>query len=144
MPQITEELKVTWYHYDPADATVLTDVGWVDMADYDAVMMIPIAAALTGAGVTVFKILANPNSDGSGTDVVVKTHAVGSAPDANGDGLVLACTKDEIVAAATDAGVEARYVSAQLDCANAADIATVVYIRRPKIHKAGLTADVVA
>ncbi len=143
--KLSEELKVTHYDYDPADSTVLTDVGWVDMKDYDAFMVTTFASALTGNGVTVFKILANSDSAGGGTDVTVKTHAVGSAPDAVGDYLVLDCTKDEIIAAAAAAGVaNVRYVSAQLDCANAADEQVVTYIRRAKLLASGNTADVVA
>lgn len=142
--KISERFKIHAYDYDPADSTVLTDVAWVDMKDYDRILIIAFASALTGNGVTVFKILGNAASDGSGTDVTIKTHAVGSAPDAVGDYLVLEASKDEIVAAGTDAGIDVRYVSAQLDAANAADENVVIYVREAKVQTSGLTADTVA
>lgn len=137
--------KVTVYDHDPADSTVATDVAWVDMADYGEFTVIAFASALTGNGVTAFKILANSQSDGGGTDAEIKVHAVGSAPDAVGDYLVLSCTAEEIRQAESSATGRLRYVSANLDCDNTADENVVVYIRsKPRFPQRGLTADVVA
>lgn len=136
--KLLSELKVT--HYLSGDATTPKDIAWVDMRDYDSILVTVLAAALTGAGVTVFKILANSASDGSGTDVEIKAHAVGSAPDAAGDYLVLEATAEEI----GTAGAGLRYVTANIDAANAADQIAVTYIRRSNRPQAGLTADVVA
>lgn len=149
-PQASDKLgsnmAVKMYDHDPADSTVATDVDWVDMRDFENFMVKTMASALTGVGVNAFTILANAESDGSGTDITVKTHAVGSAPDAVGDQLVLECTAEEIAQEAADAGVaNARYVSASLTCANAADENVVVYIRAGcKRAYDGLTADIVA
>lgn len=144
--KLSSRLAVTAYDHDPADSTVATDVQWVDMRDFEHFMAIAFASALTGTGVTAFSILANANSDGSGTDVTIKTHAVGSAPDAVGDYLMLECTAEEIAQEAADAGVSnARYVSVNLTCNNAADENVVVYIRSGnKRAYRGLTADTVA
>jgi len=131
---------VTMYDHDP-DGTAATDVGWVDLRDYESFMVLAFASTLTGAGATAFMILANSESDGSGTDVEIKAHAVGSAPNAVGDYLVLECTAEEIA----DAGTSLRYVSASLTMANSADENVVVYIRANSRHpRTGLTSDTVS
>src|SRR4030066_415993 len=142
MNKLSEELSVVMYDHDPADSTVKPDVAWVDMKDYDKILIKVMASALTGTGLIAsgFLLIANPNSDGSGTDVTIKTHAMGTAVDAVGDQDWLECTKDEIVAA----GSILRYVSANLDMQNAADEAVVVYIRSAKTKQAGLTVDIIA
>lgn len=138
-------LNCTMYNHDPADATTATDIAWVDMRDYGRILIGVMANALTGNGVTAFKILANSASDGSGTDAEVKVHALGSAPDAAGDYLWLECTAEEIRSVETSSTGELRYVSANIDCHNGADTATVVYIRaEPRFPQTGLTADYVS
>lgn len=143
--KLASRMKVTMYDHDPADSTVATDVAWVDMRDYTHFMAITFASALTGNGVIAFKILANSQADGSGTDAEIKVHAVGSAPDAVGDYLVLECSAEEIAAASTSTTGQLRYVSANLDCHNAADESVVVYIRSgARFANEDLTADTVA
>jgi hypothetical protein len=132
------------YDFDP-DATAATDVAWVDLRDYSNFAVIVMSSALTGNGPAAFKILANPNSDGSGTDVEVKAHAVGSKPDAVGDYLVLECTAEEIAELASDNSSALRYVSANIAMANAADEAVVTYIRTgARFQYDGMTADYVS
>ncbi len=140
------ENKVTSYIYNPADATVLTDVGWVDMADYGGFAAIVTYAINGGSGgVTVFKILANSSSSGAGTDAEIKAHALATAVDAVGDMVVLECSAEEIRALQTTATGDLRYVSAQLDCGHADDQVSVTYIRyAPRFPQTGLTADVIA
>jgi hypothetical protein len=141
---LRSNLAVTMYDHDP-DGTSATDVAWVDMRDYDSIMVIAMASALTGNGATAFTLLANNASDGSGTDVEIKAHAVGSAPDAVGDYLVLECSAEEIRGAETTATEQLRYVSANLTMNNAADENVVTYIRgRAKFAADNLTADSVA
>lgn len=141
----TARNAVTVYDHDPADSTVATDVAWVDMRDYEEITVIAFASALTGSGVTAFKLLGNSAADGSGTDAEIKVHAVGSAPDAVGDYLVLSCTAEELKQASTSTTGAIRYVSANLDCNNAADENVVIYIRsKPRFPRTGLTADTVA
>jgi hypothetical protein len=132
------------YDFDP-NSTAATDVAWVDLRDYSNFAVIVMSSALTGNGPAAFKILANPNSDGSGTDVEVKAHAVGSKPDAVGDYLVLECTAEEIAELASDNSSALRYVSANIAMANAADEAVVTYIRTgARFQYDGMTADYVS
>ena len=143
--KMAANLKVNHYDHDPANSTVATDVGWVDMRDFENIMMTTFASALTGVGVTVFQIVANSESNGSGTDAIIKAHAVGSAPDAVGDWLVLECTAKELAQESTSTTGELRYVSAKLTCANTADEQVVTYIRGGAKRPAdGLTVDTVA
>ena len=140
---VQSNIKQTFYL--SGDATTEKDIAWVDMKDYDNILICAGAAALTGVGVTVFKIIANSESDGSGTDVEIKAHAVGSAPDAAGDYLFLEASAEEIGAASTTASGQLRYVSAAIDAANAADEIAVIYTRtNPKFAHDGLTVDYVS
>lgn len=130
------------YDFDP-DATTATDVEWVDLRDYRNFAVIAMTSALAGStGPTAFKIIANDDSAGGGTDVEVKAHALGSAADAVGDYLVLECTADEIAELAEDNSEELRYVSAQIAMGNAGDEMVVTYIRTgARWEYDGLTAD---
>jgi hypothetical protein len=135
--------KVTCYL--SGDATTIKDIAWVDMQDYAGIAVQAQAAALTGLGVTVFKIIANSEADGSGTDAIVVAHAVGSAPDAANDALYLECTAEQIREVETSSTGQLRYVSAQIDAANASDQIAVTYIRHgARFAESGLTADSVA
>ena len=135
-------LSVT--HYLSGNASTAKDMGWVDMRDYDAILITVHAAALTGNGVTVFSIIANADSAGGDTDATIKTHAVASAPDAAGDYLVLEASAAEIQGASTSTTGALRYVSAAVTAANAADNIAVTYVRKAKHSKLNLTADSVA
>ena len=134
------------YDHDPANSTVATEIAWVDMRDYEYFAVLLFTSLLGGNGPTAFTIIANDESDGGGTDVAIKAHGVGSAPDAVGDFLVLSCTAEEIAQEASDAGVaNARYVTAVVTCHHTDDEAVVVYQRSgTKRAYAGLTADVVS
>jgi len=133
------------YDFDP-DSTAATDVAWVDLRDYSNFAVIAMTSATTApSGAAAFSILANPNSDGSGTDVTVKTHAVGSAPDAVGDYLVLECTAEEIAELASDNSSALRYVSANIAMTNATNEAVVTYIRTgARFQHDALTADYIS
>src|SRR4249920_3018440 len=109
---IFSRLKIKSYDFDP-DSSSATDVGWVDMRDFTHFAAVLFRSVGTHT-VTSFSLLANSASDGSGTDVTVKSHAIGSAPDAVGDQIFLECTAEEIMQEANDAGVTARYVSANI------------------------------
>jgi len=132
--------KILMFDHDTGD-TSANDVSWEDMRDYDELTVTAFASTLTGNGVTAFTILANSESDGSGTDVEIKAHAVGSAPDAVGDWLVLSCTSEELAGL----GTNLRYVSASLTMANNADENVVTYVfSHSRFPQANLTADTVA
>jgi hypothetical protein len=130
------------FDFDP-DATSLTDVGWVDMRDFASFMATFVRTIGTSA--VVFKILANAESDGSGTDVIVKTKTIASQPDAVGDQIHLEINAEEIRGACDAAGIDGRYVSAQVSVATATDEAVIIYTRSGALRPAeDLTADIVA
>ena len=143
--KISSKQAVTMYDHDP-DATDATDVEWVDMRDFDTFMAMVMLSVPAGGKISAFTILANAESDGGGTDVTVKTHALGSDPDAVGDYVFLECTAAEIKQAAVDAGVDSvRYVSASVTVNQAGAECVVTYIRdAAKFARAGLTADNIA
>ncbi len=70
----------------------------------------------------------------------MKAHALGAAPDAAGDSVVLEATAEEI----GTAGDKLRYVSVSLKTDDAADNIAVTYIRSGRVKKTGLTADSIA
>ena len=133
-------LKVSMYDFDP-DETTHTDVNWSDMRDFGAVLMTLFKSVGTGA-VAAFSILANSKSDGSGTEVTVKTHALGTDVDAVGDFVHLEALASEIVNLnATDL----RYVSGNISLATGTDECVVTYVfGLPRFAYGGLTADTIA
>jgi len=134
--KLMSTLKVKSYDFDPGVATVVA-IDWVDMKDFDA-FMASFFRTIGTSNVT-FDIAVSASSSGS-SPVVVKTHAVGSQPDAVGDQLFLECTAEEIK------GVLAagRYVSARVSVVTDTDEGVVTYIRRPIRLYRGLTADIVS
>lgn len=128
---------VTQYDFDP-DATSATDVAWVDMRDA-GVFTVGFFRTVGTSNLT-FHILANSASDGSGSDVTVKTYS-GEEPNAVGDYCFLECTAQELAALGTDL----RYVSANLTVATGTDEAVVTYIRSDlRFPRADATADTIA
>lgn len=146
--KLSANIKVLAYDLDP-DESAVTDVGFVDLSDYETFMAIFIRTIGTGA-LDTFNLIANYVTD-TGTDVTIKTHALGSAPDALPDMVFLECTAAE-VASAVNAGITttankqaAKYVSAECEFATTTDEGVVIYILgNPRFPQADLTADVVA
>jgi hypothetical protein len=147
-PQSSEHalsrMKATMYDFDYSNAAV--DVAWVDMQHYRSFTAIAFLSVPATGAIGAFSLLANAQSNGGGTDVTVKTHALGSSPDAVGDYVVLSCTAEEIAQEAADAGVTgARYVSASLALSNAGAEAVVTYILcEPRFASTELTADYIS
>lgn len=134
--------KVTFYDFDP-DSADPVDVTWVDMRDYAGITIVFVRTIGTGA-LDTFKILGNPASDGSGTDVTLKTHAVGSEPNLIPDYLFLEVTAQEIAAESGDDSNAYRYVTASCEFATSTDEAIVGYFRwGAKQAQLDLTADLV-
>ncbi len=128
---------VTQYDFDPGD-TNADDIAWVDMRD--AGVFTCSFFRTIGTGALTFQILANSASDGSGSDVVVKTWS-GSQPDAVGDYVFLECTAQELAALGTDL----RYVTASCAVATGTDEGVVTYIRSDlRFPRQDATADTVA
>lgn len=126
------------YIHNPADATVATEIAWVDMSLFG--QFLANATLVSGTGVLTFRILASAAAAGT-SSVEVKAHATPTTADAAGDMLVLECTSEELAALGTDL----RYVSVEMDCDHADDIVAVTYTRMaPKFAYLNLTTDVIA
>lgn len=98
------------------------------------------ASALTGNGVTAFSIYCGTSAAGA-TPTEVKAHAVGTAPDAEGDTLMLECDADQIHAALSTA----THWGVWLDCANDADeIAVFAIAGLARFEYEDLSADYTA
>ena len=136
-------MKVKHYDFDP-NATTPTDIAWVDMQNFRRFACSFFRTIGTGA--VTFRILANAQSTGGGTDVVIKQHAVAAEPDAVGDQLFLECSAEELAQEAADAGIEGvRYVTANVSVATSTDEGVVTYmLAEPRFVSDGLTADIVA
>jgi hypothetical protein len=133
---------ITQYDFDPGVDTAV-DIGWVDMRDFDNFVGIFFRTVGTGA-LDTFTVLGNPASNGSGTDVIIKAHAVASEPNAVGDYIFLEVTAEEIADADTVLGT-VRYVSISAEFETSTDEGVVTYIRTgAKRAYDGLSADTIA
>ena len=133
--------KVTLYDFDPGD-TDPNDIAWVDFTDYDVMTIWFFRTVGTGA-VDTFSILANPNADGSGTDVTVKASPVTNEPNATGDYILLEINTQDILDAA--GGISMRGVTASVEFATGTDEGVIMYVlsdaKRPQ---AGLSVELIA
>lgn len=135
--KIRSRMKVTQYDFDP-DGTDAVDVAWVDMRDFGR-FLASFFRTVGTSDLDTFRIIANSASDGSGTDVVVRSKTVD--PDAVGDYVFIECTAQELAAL----GDDLRYVSLQVEFATGTDEGVVTYIRSdPRFAYDELTADAVA
>ena len=134
--KLKSDIKVLQYDFDP-DATSATDIAWVDMKDYSSIMIGFFRTVGTSA--LTFKILTNTASDGSGTDVTIKTVSPAAAPDAVGDQVWYEIDTEDILEAGGS-----RYVSANLAVATGTDEGVVTYILKGRHKQEDLTGDVVA
>jgi hypothetical protein len=148
--KLKSKMLVRTVIHQPADAATaqLVDLGQpqgasqkcLPIALFQRVLVQVTASLLVGNGVTAFSIYAATDAAGSG-GVAVVTHAVGTAPDAEGDSLNLECDVNqirEVLATATHVGV-------WLDCANNDDEAAVtIILAEPTYAYPGLTPDYTA
>lgn len=140
--QLRSSLAVTHYDFDP-DATSATDVGWVDMRDFDAILISFFRTV--GTSSLTLNILGNTEADGSGTDATIKAVTISAQPDAVGDYVFAEVTAQEIAQAATDAGLDGlRGVSASAAVATAGDEGVFTYVRSGKRKHKDLSVDSVA
>lgn len=123
--------QVVWQPADAATAQ-LVDLGQPQGA---SALCLPIAqfrrfyariitSLLVGTGPTAFSIYAATSAAGAGA-TAVKTHAMGSLPDAEGDTLVLETNAEEI----RECLATATHVGVWLDCNNNDDETVVTLIR---------------
>ena len=134
--------KIEYFDFDPGN-TNANDISWVDMRDYERFLIAFIRTIGTSA-LDTFEILANDSSDGSGTDVNIKVHAVASEPNLIPDYIFLECTAEEIgqLGAAQSTPLDLRYVTASVEFATNSEEAIIGYIRtRPRFASTGLTPD---
>lgn len=139
---LSANIKVTHYDFDP-DVDTAVDVAWVDMRDFDKILATFFRTVGTSA-LDTFKILGNAESDGSGADVIIKTHAVANEPNALGDYIYLECTAEEIAQEGADAGEDVRYVTISAEFATSTDEGVVTYVREGTRRHLALTAESVA
>jgi len=136
--KILSSNAIQLYDFDP-NGTAAVDIAWVDMRDFQNFACV--FARTIGTGAVTFAILGNTASDGSGTDVTIKTHPVTFEPDMLMEQIWLECTADELASF----GADYRYVSASVSVATATDEGVVGYVRAgPKFAQSGLTADIVS
>lgn len=140
--KLASEFFIKSFDVDP-NGTGSTAVGWVAAKGYDRFGVMAFASALTGNGVTAFSIQGATAAAGTNA-TVIKSHAVGSAPDAVGDQLFLEVTEEEINAVGKAAGYNFTHISAYVTMQNSADENVVTYIFRGKRQFDGQTSDIVA
>ena len=135
--KLTECLQQTAYDFDP-DATTATEIAWVDMKEFNNLLVAFVRTVGTSA--LTFLIQASASSNGA-SPVTVKTITPAAAPDAVGDVVFGEVDVNDLLGAGTDL----RYVSAVLTVATGTDEGVVFYTLGNAEHKKGaLTADVVA
>lgn len=137
--RLFSRMKIKHYDFDPGD-TNPNDIDWVDMRDYGG-FAITFFRTVGTSNLDTFSIIANPESDGGGTDVTIKAHAVPSEPNLIGDQIFLEITAEMLA----DAGSTLRYVSASVEFATNSDEAVITYVRfDPRFPATGLTASIIA
>ena len=139
--QVLAHHAITFHDFDP-DSADPADVAWVDLQNFRCFTVAFIRTVGTGA-VDSFRILANAQSNGGGTDVVVKTVSPVPQADAFLNYHFVECTAEEVQAAAEAAGIDnVRYVSASIEFATNTDEGIVMYMRsHPRFAHSGLTAN---
>jgi len=143
---LTSRAERRMVDFDP-DATTLTLVDLVPGSSDECLSIATFRRFLAGlvrtvgtGGVTAFQIIAATDADGTGA-TIVKSHALGSAPDAVGDTIWIEVDAEqvrEVLPTATHVGVRAQFVTATDEA--------IVYFERadPLFAYAGLTADYIA
>lgn len=140
--KLTSTLKLDAFDFDP-DSAAVQDVGFVDLQNFSH-FLVQFARTVGTGNLDTFKILANSEADGSGTDVEVKVKTITSQPNAQADTVYLECTAEEVGALSTSSN-RLRYVSAALEFATSTDEAAVTYIREAgRFANKDLTADTIA
>ncbi|MFQ5625594.1 MAG: hypothetical protein ACE5FM_02955 [Methyloligellaceae bacterium] len=122
-------------------ATGPADVAWVDMSNFETFFASVVKTVGTNV-ISNFSIIANAQSDGSGTDVtvidgtvdIVNVNAVGE----NGH---VECTADMVKEAGVAAGEDVRYVSINLTQTATEECVVTYILADPKFGYSDLTAN---
>ena len=138
---LTARLAQQAYLHTGAPAT---DIAWVDMRDFSHLLVG--LSRISGTGnIDSFRILANAESDGSGTDVEIVVHPLTAQPNAVNDQIYLEVEESQVRAEGEKAGQDVRYVSANVDLATGADQVAIIYTRKASRHAyQNLTPDRIA
>lgn len=141
--KLTTEASRELLDFDP-DVSTEVEVKWVDMANFKS-LLVGFMRTIGTSDLTL-RFLANTASNGSGTDVAVKTITISAQPNAVGDYLWAECSDNEVAAAAASAGVAGvRYLTAVASVATDTDEGVFYYERgRAAYPQEGLTADSIA
>ena len=140
---LLSSLKVEAYDFDPG-STDAVDVKWVDMQEFSSFLCMFFRTVGTSA-LDTFKILANAQSDGGGTDVIIKTHAVATEPNAVGDWIFLECSAEEVGALGDSNSEDLRYVTASCEFATNSDEGVLIYVMGDaKFPRKDLSVDTIA
>lgn len=135
--KLRSRLECRMFHHDPADATVATKIGWVEMGS----SFMAIVQLASGTGLLTVKVFAATDASGTGaTEVAAGAHADPTVADAAGDQVVVEVDQAQVQAALAGA----THVSVEVDADVATDVADVVYIMEPKNPRNGATADIIA
>ena len=92
--KLLANVLIKHYDFDP-DANTPVDVDWVDMRDFEVITASFFRTVGTDA-LDTFTFLGNPQSNGGGTDRIIKAHAVANEPNAVGDQIWLEITADDL------------------------------------------------
>jgi hypothetical protein len=143
-PQTPQKLKSNFYCktfvHDIADATVITDIGWIDFSLYSRALIG--ICLVSGANMVAAHIYGNTAADGTGTDVTIATHAAPTDITDPGEQVWMEVTAEQFAQEGADAGYELRGLSAVVDSAHADDIYAVTYILEAKNPHLDLTDDI--
>ena len=115
---------------------VAKNLNWVDMKNFNRMLITAMTAAGSAAGLTSFKIVACTTSDGLGTVVEIKNHSLAPPLTVSRPG-TLECSAEEI----KQLGSNLRYVSAQIISTAATDTVVATYVQtEPRFAHNGLTS----
>lgn len=138
------------FDFDPDVATVVnvpTDAqGWLDMQDYEGAIC-TFFRTVGASALDTFDIIANSESDGSGTDatIVVGMPVGASEPNAVGDQIHLEISAEMLASLSTSTTGSLRYVTSAVEVATGTDEAVIAWTRYgTRNAKDGLTADIIA
>jgi len=119
--KLTSSLKITQYDFDP-DATTATEIEWIDMKEYDSLLVSFFRTVGTSA--LTFSLVGNAESDGSGTDYTICTYS-GDEPDAAGDYCFLEANTQQL----NELAAGLRYITAVCTVATGTDEGVVTYVQ---------------
>jgi len=141
--KILTENKLMAFFHEPSGTTA-ENVAWKTQKDKDGFAVGYLRCVGTDA-LTALSIVVG-NAVSPTTVAVVKSKTVTTNPDAVDDYVFIEASNEEILAAATAAGISGveLFVSAQVTEAAATNDSAIIYIQPGLVQKDGLTVDAIA